>query len=65
MGKHGVFIFFTVISLLGTIFVVFFLPETKGKSLREIEDMFAGKKEIADLQEKEKMVDLKDVSAGV
>ncbi|XP_017884925.1 facilitated trehalose transporter Tret1-2 homolog [Ceratina calcarata] len=65
MGRHGVFIFFTVMSLLGTLFVMLLLPETKGKTLREIEDMFSRKKETVDSQEKERMMDLKDVSAGV
>ncbi|CAK9801244.1 Facilitated trehalose transporter Tret1-2 homolog [Anthophora plagiata] len=64
MGRHGVFLFFTVVSFLGTLFVVFLLPETKGKTLREIEDMFSKKKVIADLQEKKMMVGLKDVSGG-
>ncbi|XP_043598439.1 facilitated trehalose transporter Tret1-2 homolog isoform X1 [Bombus pyrosoma] len=57
MGRHGVFIFFTVLSFLGTLFVTFFLPETKGKTLREIEDMFSRKKEVVDSPEEEKMVD--------
>lgn len=63
MGRHGVFIFFTVISLLGTLFVMLVLPETKGKTLREIEEMFSRKKETADSY-KERMMDLKDVTAG-
>ncbi|XP_003485020.1 facilitated trehalose transporter Tret1-2 homolog isoform X1 [Bombus impatiens] len=57
MGRHGVFIFFTVLSFLGTLFVTFFLPETKGKTLSEIEDMFSRKKEVVDTPEEEKMVD--------
>ncbi|XP_076751223.1 trehalose transporter 1-like protein [Xylocopa sonorina] len=61
MGRHGVFIFFTVLSFLGTLFVAFFLPETKGKTLREIEDMFSKEKEIADSQEK-RMIDVNDFS---
>ncbi|KAF7411411.1 hypothetical protein HZH66_000307 [Vespula vulgaris] len=44
MGKHGVFFFYAIVSLAGTIFVLLFLPETKGKSLNEIEDMFGKKK---------------------
>ncbi|CAK9833441.1 Facilitated trehalose transporter Tret1-2 homolog [Anthophora retusa] len=64
MGRHGVFLFFTIVSFLGTLFVVFLLPETKGKTLREIEDMFSKKKVIDDLQEEKMMVGLKDVSDG-
>ncbi|XP_071578983.1 trehalose transporter 1-like protein isoform X2 [Temnothorax nylanderi] len=50
MGMHGVFLFFAIVSLVGTIFVLLFLPETKGKTLREIEDMFATKKKSIELQ---------------
>lgn len=41
MGSHGVFWMFGTSSLLGTVFVYVFFPETKGKSLEEIEDYFA------------------------
>ena len=34
---------FTVINFVGVIFVFFLLPETKGKSLEEIEELFAKK----------------------
>jgi len=44
MNMHGVCLFFAIISFVGVIFIVLFLPETKGKSLREIEDMFSKKK---------------------
>ncbi|TGZ33046.1 trehalose transporter 1-like protein isoform X1 [Temnothorax longispinosus] len=50
MGMHGVFLFFAIVSLVGTIFILLFLPETKGKTLREIEDMFATKKKSIELQ---------------
>jgi hypothetical protein len=43
MGSHGVFWMFGISSLLGTLFVYLFFPETKGKSLEEIEDYFAEK----------------------
>ncbi|PNF26867.1 hypothetical protein B7P43_G16266 [Cryptotermes secundus] len=43
MGSHGVFWMFGMSSLLGTLFVYLFFPETKGKSLEEIEDYFAEK----------------------
>ncbi|XP_031848104.2 trehalose transporter 1-like protein isoform X2 [Nomia melanderi] len=64
MGRHGVFIFFTVMSLAGTLFVQFFLPETKGKTLTEIEEMFR-RKDKYDSQEDKKMVSLKDVTGEV
>lgn len=44
MSMHGVFLFFAIVSLIGAIFILLFLPETKGKTLREIEDMFSKKK---------------------
>lgn len=43
MGSHGVFWMFGLSSLFGTLFVYLFFPETKGKSLEEIEDYFAEK----------------------
>ncbi|XP_011255977.3 uncharacterized protein LOC105251128 [Camponotus floridanus] len=44
MSMQGVFLFFAIISLIGVIFIFLFLPETRGKTLREIEDMFSKKK---------------------
>jgi sugar porter (SP) family MFS transporter len=43
IGRHGVFFFYGAMSLAGTIFVVALLPETRGKTLQEIEEYF-GKK---------------------
>ncbi|XP_055374299.1 facilitated trehalose transporter Tret1-2 homolog [Condylostylus longicornis] len=40
MGKENVFAFYGVVSLLAILFIYFFLPETKGKSLHEIEEYF-------------------------
>lgn len=40
MGKHGVFCFYGAMALVGTFFVSVFLPETKGKTLQEIEEHF-------------------------
>ncbi|EFN68554.1 Sugar transporter ERD6-like 8 [Camponotus floridanus] len=44
MNMHGVFFFFGIVSFIGLIFIILFLPETKGKTLSEIEDMFSKKK---------------------
>lgn len=41
--KHGAFMLYGCISLLGTIFFYFCLPETKGRTLQEIEDYFSGR----------------------
>lgn len=44
-GRHGVFLFYAIFSLAGTVFVFLFLPETNGKTLQEIEDLFGKKRE--------------------
>lgn len=36
------FYIFSAISLCGTVFIIFFVPETKGKTLEEIQDMLNG-----------------------
>ncbi|KAG8324223.1 hypothetical protein J6590_097358 [Homalodisca vitripennis] len=41
-GAFPVFSFFSVCSLLGTVFLYYFLPETHGKTLKEIEEYFTG-----------------------
>lgn len=45
LSKHGVFWLYGSISLTGTLFFYFFLPETKGHTLQEIEDYFSGRTE--------------------
>jgi len=44
MGEYATFWFYMCWCIVGLFFVYFFLPETKGKSLDEIERMFANKK---------------------
>lgn len=65
MGKDGVFLFFGVISFLGDLFIILCLPETKGKTLREIEDMFTKKKNTFELQPTETVVSPKDTSVSL
>lgn len=50
MGNNGVFLLYSIVSLFGTIFVYFILPETKGKTLQEIENLF--KRRISNSAEK-------------
>lgn len=40
MGNELIFLCYGFVSLLGTVFVFYILPETKGKSLQEIENLF-------------------------
>lgn len=39
LGMHGTMLLFSLASLIGGLFVVRFLPETKGKSYEEISAM--------------------------
>lgn len=43
LGIEKVFYLFAVNSLIGVLFTYFFLPETLGKSFKEIEMFFAAK----------------------
>lgn len=43
MTKHGVFWFFMCCTLASLVFVYFLLPETKGKTLEDIEKLFSVK----------------------
>lgn len=43
MGHSGTFLMYGFISIFGTAFFWLFLPETKGRSLQEIEDYFSGR----------------------
>lgn len=42
-GNVAVFSFYSVVALAGVLFSIFILPETKGKSLQEIEQYFKNK----------------------
>ena len=44
LDLHGTFALYAIISAITVVFVVFFVPETRGKSLQEIELMFKVKK---------------------
>lgn len=45
MGNSGTFLLYGSISIVGTAFFYLSLPETKGRSLQEIEDYFSGRSE--------------------
>lgn len=44
MGSYGAFWIFSVISFIGTVFVFFLVPETKGKTLEEVQQELGGNK---------------------
>jgi facilitated trehalose transporter len=43
LGKYGAFWFFMCCTIAGLVFVYFFVPETKGKTLEDIEKLFSKK----------------------
>ncbi|XP_066251796.1 facilitated trehalose transporter Tret1-like [Euwallacea similis] len=53
LSAYGVFYFYGAMGLLGTIFVFFCLPETRGKSLEEIQEFFGNKERQDMVPEKE------------
>jgi len=50
MGFHNVFTFYAAAIAIGTIIMYFWLPETRGKTLKEIEEFFrsGGKAAVRD-----------------
>lgn len=51
LGTAGTFWLFSGLSILGTVFVFFIIPETKGKTLNEIQKMLSGGKPTTDEEE--------------
>lgn len=43
MGDGGIYTLYGVVPLVGTIYLYFFLVETKGKTLQDIEDYYSGR----------------------
>ncbi|KAM3964350.1 LOW QUALITY PROTEIN: facilitated trehalose transporter Tret1-like [Aphomia sociella] len=60
-GMFGVFTFFTIVSFVSIVFVYFIVPETKGKSLSEIQAILQGKYYDDDVTKINKIVS-KDVT---
>jgi sugar porter (SP) family MFS transporter len=46
LGRQGVFLFYGVTALVGTVFLWLCLPETQGKTLEEVEQMFYRKQHV-------------------
>ncbi|XP_012233749.1 facilitated trehalose transporter Tret1 isoform X2 [Linepithema humile] len=60
LTRHGTFILYGGISLFGTIYFYLCLPETKGKTLQEIEDYFSGRaNNLTSMNNKPKILDIK------
>lgn len=63
----GTYIFFSVWSLLGGVFVYFFIPETKGKTLEEMDMVFGsytGAEDMEELARVQERVGLKALIEG-
>ncbi len=72
MTKYGAFWFFMCCTLAGIAFVYFLLPETKGKTLEDIEKIFSAKynadgtlKEPAVIKESEGKVSTIDIPSSI
>ncbi|XP_050672315.1 facilitated trehalose transporter Tret1-like isoform X2 [Leptidea sinapis] len=57
IGHHGTYMFYGLSTLMGTIFLYFFLPETKGKTLLQIAEHFRS-------NDKKKKWDLNDTNCA-
>ncbi|KAL5525502.1 hypothetical protein ACEPAG_6838 [Sanghuangporus baumii] len=53
--RFGTFIFFGTFSLMGGLFVLFFVPETKGLTLEEMDDVF-GDETASSVQDQERLL---------
>ncbi|KAL0065133.1 hypothetical protein AAF712_007969 [Marasmius tenuissimus] len=61
--KFGTFIFFGAFSFLGGLFILLFVPETKGVTLEEMEEVFGGTTGLA--QEDQQRLDTIQARLGV
>lgn len=58
LGKDGTFWFFMSCTILSVVFVAICLPETKGKTLEEIERIFGGCPEVKQVEKnKDRLID--------
>lgn len=64
IGAFGTFMFYGLFSAAGTLFVYFLLPETKGKTLAEIEEYFGGKSKCSQIQNGDESVHEKMLQAS-
>lgn len=55
LGEQGVFLAFGICCFVGTIFLIIFLPETRNKTMQEIEDSYSGKSKTVSILKITKM----------
>lgn len=55
LGRGGTFWLFSGLSIVGTVFVFFVVPETKGKSLNEIQAILGDNKATTNEKDEEKI----------
>ncbi|XP_075229974.1 trehalose transporter 1-like protein [Lycorma delicatula] len=55
LGAGNVFLLFALVALFGSVFIFFFLPETKNRSLHDIEQNKLGNKEESVIQSSERL----------
>ena len=55
MDLSGTFLFYACINLAGIIILYFILPETEGRTLKEIEEHFAGIQNLKHRPKKEEL----------
>lgn len=56
ISLSGTFVFYALINLAGLCFLYMMLPETEGRTLREIEEHYAGIQNLKDRPRKEQHV---------
>lgn len=47
IGLHGVFYIYTAQNIFGVLFIMVFVPETKGRTTEELEDILLGQKIVS------------------
>ncbi|BES91820.1 Sugar (and other) transporter [Nesidiocoris tenuis] len=55
-SNYGAFWFYGAVSMLGTVFFYVYLPETKGRTLQEIEEYFTGQRDTLKAPKKSKNI---------
>lgn len=64
LSRHGTFLLYGFISLFGTIYFYICLPETKNKTLQEIEDYFSGRNDALGTRKRSNISNVIDIKNG-